>query len=114
MTIERFRYGMFDGKIVLAKTDGLAAILSDKNFQRLRTLTEEDSGKYLWLPTEQLIALPHITTVEDKDGRTFVQNETLLIPVHDYIRLSNPNRLLASYFTSEWKSNPEKLEPIKI
>jgi len=114
MKIERFRYGMFDGKILLEKTDGVNAILTDKNFQRLRNLTEADNEKYLWLPTEQLIAFPHITMAEDKAGRTFVQNETLLIGIHDYIRLSNPNRLLSPYFNGEWKTIPEKLEPIKI
>ncbi len=115
MNIERFQYGMFDdGKICLFKTDGLNAILTDKNFQKLRNLTLEDSDKYLWLPTEQLIALPHITTTHDKDGRTFIQNETLLIHIHDYIRLTNPNQVLSQYFNSKWKSIPEKLEPITL
>jgi len=114
MKIERFLYGMIDGKIWLLKTDGLNAILSDKNFQRLRDLTEEDNEQYLWLPTEQLVAFPHITIVTDKDGRSFVQNETLLIGIHDYIQLSDPKRLLAPYFNSEWKSVPEKLEPLTI
>lgn len=114
MKIERFFYGMIDGKIRLLKTNGLNAILTDKNFQRLRTLTEQDSDKYLWLPSEQLVAFPHITTVSDGDGRTFVQNETLLIGIHDYIQLSNPKLLLYAYFSSEWKEIPDKLEPLTI
>ena len=111
MKLYWFRYGMFDGRISLTKSDGLTAILSDRNFQRLRTLTKDDSGKYLWLPSEQLIALPHITTAEDNDGRTFVQNETFLIGIHDYLRLSDPNRLLSPFFNSE---RTEMLEPIII
>jgi hypothetical protein len=114
MKIERFIYGMFNDKILLLKTDGLNQVLSDRNFQRLRNLTPEDSDKYLWLPTEQLIALPHIKTVEDKNGRTFVQNETLLIRIHDYIHLSNPNQLLSPFFNGNWEKIPEKLEPINI
>ena len=115
MKIERFKYGMFDdGKVWMPKTDGLNAILSDKNFQRLRELKVEDNEKYLWLPTEQLVAFPRISIVSDEDGRTFVRNETLLIGIHDYLRLSDPKRLLSPYFSSEWKSVPEKLEPIVI
>lgn len=112
MKIERFKYGMFDGKIVLEKTDGLNEVLSDRNFQRLRNLTVEDSDQYLWLPSEQLIAFPHITKAEDKDGRTFVQNKTLLIGIHDYIQLTNPNQVFSPFFKSKW--NPEKLEPIRL
>lgn len=114
MKIERFLYGMFNGKICLLKTDGVNTLLSDKNFQYLRNLTEADSNKYLWLPTEQIIALPHIITVQDENGRTFVQNETLLIPIHDYIRLTDPNKFLSQFFNSEWKDIPEKLESLKI
>lgn len=108
MKIYWFRYGMFDGKISLTKSDELNTVLSDKNFQRLRNLTEQDSKKYLWLPSEQLIALPHVTLAEDKDGRTFVQNETVLIGIHDYLRLSDPNQLLSPFF------NSGRLEPIII
>jgi hypothetical protein len=94
---------MFNGKIELTKSDSLSDVLTDQNFRYLRDLTVEDNGKYLWLPTEQLIALPHIKFVEDKDGRTFVQNETILISIHDYIELTNPNKTLQPYFSLEQK-----------
>jgi hypothetical protein len=79
--VERFLYGMFNGKIYLLKTEGVNNLLSDKNFQFLRNLREEDSDKYLWLPTEQIVALPHIVKVEDDNGRSWVQNQTLLIKI---------------------------------
>jgi hypothetical protein len=113
MKIQRFIFGMFDGKVTLVKTDGVNQILSDKNFQYLRNLTPEDSDKYLWLQTEQVIAFPHITVTEDKNGRTFVQNETLLIPIHDYIQLTNPKQIFTNLFQNR-DSVPEKLEPLEI
>jgi hypothetical protein len=105
---------MFNGRVELAKTNGVNQILSDQNFQFLRDLTLEDSDTYLWLPTEQIVALPHITTVQDKDGRTFVQNETFLIPIHDYIQLTNPTKIFSPHFHSNQQSIPEKLEPLEI
>ena len=114
MKIERFLYGMFNGKIYLLKTEGLNTVLSDKNFQFLRNLKEEDSGKYLWLPTEQLIALPDIVTVKDDDGRTWVQNETFLIKIHDYLQLTKPNELLSKHHVLPLEELPESLEPLKI
>lgn len=114
MRIQRFLYGMFDGKICLLKTDGVNNILSDTNFQKLRKLTPEDSDKYLWLPTEQVVALPHIETVEDDDGRTWVQNQTLLIPIHDYIQLTNPIQLLSKFFLPVLAEVPKSLEPLEV
>jgi len=112
MKIERFVYGMFDGKICLFTTDGLNSVLSDKNFQRLRTLTVADDGKYLWLPTEQIIAFPHITMVDDDDGREFIQNKTLLVPIHDYLQLTNANEVLSKFFVLDW--DVENLESIEV
>jgi len=105
---------MINGKIYLFTTNGVSDLLSDKNFQKLRTLREEDSDKYLWLPTEQVVAFPHIVTVEDQNGRTWVQNETLLIKIHDYIQLTNPNHLLSKFFSIPYETLPEKFEPLKV
>lgn len=114
MKIERFLYGMIDGKIYLLKTNGVNKLLSDKNFQYLRNLKEEDSDKYLWLPTEQVIALPHIKTVSDDNGRTWVQNQTLLIPIHDYIKLTKPHEIFHKFFESVLNKPPEVFERIKV
>jgi len=114
MKIEHFFYGMIDGKITLLKTTGVSRLLQDKTFQRLRELREADSDIYLWLPTEQAIALPHITKVYDKAGREFIQNHTLLIGIHDYLRLTNPKNLLLPFILSPFQEVPETFEPIKV
>ena len=105
---------MFNGKIHLLKTNGVNDLLSDKNFQFLRNLSEENSDKYLWLPTEQIIALPHIITVADDNGRMWVQNQTLLINIHDYLQLTNPYQLFSKFFLPPLDELPEKLEPIEV
>ena len=100
MSIEHFFYGLLDGKIVYLKSNGVNDLISDKNLQRLRTLTIKDSEHYLWLPTEQVIALPHITETADQFGRKCIQNQTLLIPVHEYIQQSKPYQIFAEWFKS--------------
>lgn len=115
MKIERFLCGMFNGKISLIKTDGLNDVLTDKNFQHLRSLGVEDSDRYLWLPTEQVVALPHIETVEDENGRIWVQNETRLIKIHDYLQLTNPYKVLSNFpFLTPLDELPESLEPLEV
>lgn len=114
MKIERFVYGMFNGKIYLLKTDGVDKILSYKNFYYLKNLTEMDNNKYLWLPTEQVVAVPHVTKVEDGDGRTWVQNQTLLIKIHDYLQLTNPHLTLAQFFLPLSDELPESFNPIIV
>jgi hypothetical protein len=114
MKIERFFYGMIDGKIYQFKTDYLRAVLSDKNFEALRNVTEEDSDKYLWFPSQQLVALPRIITVADKDGRTWVQNQTLLIGIHDYLHMTNPSKHLSGFFVPELTEVPEVFEPLEV
>ena len=105
-----FTYGMGeDGKIREEKSAGLSYVLTEKNYEYLKTLSPEVSGKYLWLPTEQLVALPTIKMVSDKDGRTWVHNHTLLIPIHEYLQKSEPFKL---YGLAD--EPPETLEPIVI
>ena len=113
MKIERFFYGMIDGKIILLKTNGLNKILSDRNFQFLRKLTPEDKNQW-WLPAEQIVALSHVETVEDDNGRTWVQNQTLLIPIHDYINLTKPEEVFHKYFEPTFQKSPEIFEPIEV
>ena len=113
MKIEHFLYGMINGKIVLYKTAGVNSILSDRNFQILRSLSLKDSDKYLWLPTEQVVALPHIESVSDANGRTWVLNHTLLVPIHDYLKLTDPLKFLSHLFINE-PISPQKFEAFTI
>ncbi len=98
MKIEHFFFGMVDEKINMWKSDGVNNLISDQNLQFLRTLSLEDSDRYFWLPTEQVIALPHIVQVTDKAGRDFIQNHTLLLTIHQYLQLTNPFSLLKPFF----------------
>lgn len=114
MKIERFFYGMINGKICQLKTDYLRAVLSDKNFESLRHVTLEDSNKYLWFPSQQLVALPQVRTVSDDDGRTWVQNETLIIGIHDYLSMTDPNKYLSRFFVAELKEVPDSFEALEV
>jgi hypothetical protein len=111
--IHRFFYGMVNGKVTQMKTEGVNQILSDSNFQRLKSLGVEDSDKYLWLPTEQVIAVPHITETVDKAGRKFVRNETLLIPIHEFLKFTDPALIFSPFFL-DVDDIPESLEPLEI
>jgi hypothetical protein len=114
MKIEVFLYGMFNGKIRLLKTGGVNTLLSAQNFFKLRNLKPEDSGKYLWLPTEQVIAYPYVVKVSDGDGREWVKNQTLLMTIHDYLHYTNANELMASFLISMPDEFPKCLEPINL
>lgn len=113
MKIERFFYGMVDSKIILLKTKRVNEILSDENFQFLRNLTPEDNNQW-WLPAEQIVALSHIEAVDDDNGRTWVQNQTLLIPIRDYIKLTKPHEIFHRFFESVLDKAPEVFDPITI
>jgi len=112
MNVEYILYGMFNGKICLLKTDNVNAIISDKNLEFLRKLRVEDSDQHWWLPTEQLVALPHVQAVKDENGRDWVQNHTLLIPLHDYIQITK--HIFDRYFLPILDEPPERLEPLHI
>src|SRR4030067_2722314 len=112
MRIERFLFGMFDGHIGLIKTSGVTSLITDASFQFLTGLIEDPENGYYWLPTEQVVAFPHIITVHDGDGREFVQNETYLIPIHDYIKLTNTVARFPQ--VSEREFLPETLEPLEV
>jgi len=100
---------MIDGKIILLKTVRVNEIMSDTSLQFLRKLTHTDPTEW-WLSTEQVVALSHIEKVQDGDGRSWVQNQTLLIPIHDYIRLTRDN--FTKYFEPILNKLPEIFEPI--
>jgi hypothetical protein len=95
MKIERIFYGMIKGRIILQKTAGVNKLLSDANITYIRNLTVKDSDRYLYFKNEQVIALPKIINVfDEKSKRSWVQNETRLIAVHDYFELTNPSKVL--------------------
>lgn len=105
---------MFNGKIRMFKTPELNAILTDKNCQRLRELTVEDSEKYLWLPTEQVVALPRVVQTTDKDNRSWTRVQVLLIGIHDYLKLTNVHRQLSCFFLPDSEEEPSSFEAIEV
>jgi hypothetical protein len=122
MKVERILYGMQtgDGKIELLKTSGVNSLLSFKSQDLIRNLKPKDSGKYLWFKTEQTIAYPVIIEVADKDpkhgGRTWVQNQTFLINIHEFLShiLNNSFNPLEAYVLPEQETFPEQFDPIII
>ncbi len=113
MKVEAFFYGMIKGKIVLLKTDSVTNIISDSSFQFLRKLTPQDNNVW-WLPTEQIVAISKIIEIDDNDGRTWVQNETFLVPISDYLKLTNPQSIFQKFFEIPVNDLPLSFEPLQI
>ena len=107
--IEAFIFGMFDGTIIFMKSPGVNGLVSSQNQMFIRNLPIGESGKYLWLPTEQVVAYPTIKKVADNNGRDFIQNQTLLVPIHDYLRITNANQTLSKYLV-QTNPLPNRLE----
>ena len=122
MKIERILYGMqaANGKISLLKTSGVNNLLSYKNIEYIKKLKPEDSYKYLWFKQEQTIAYPVIIDVADKDpkhgGRTWVQNQTYLVNIHEFITyfLNNGSNPFQQFILPEQDVFPDNFEPLNI
>lgn len=119
-TLEHFLFGLFpdeiDGKdkIQLYASPGIRGVLSDRNYQILRELQQDSSHKHFWLPDEQVVALPHIETVEDSSGRTWTRNHTVVIPIHIYIQLTEPFQTFSSLFTEDLEKPENGLQQITL
>lgn len=121
MKVERILYGMqtADGKISFCLTSGVRSMLSQRSIDYIRNLKPQDSKKYLWFKQEQTIAYPVIYDVADTDpkhgGRTWIQNQTFLVSIHDFISyvLDNGNPF-ASLVQPELSTFPDFFEPINI
>jgi hypothetical protein len=121
MKVERILYGMqtADGKIALLKTSGVNSLLTSKSIETVKNLKPKDSKQYLWFKTEQTIAYPIIIDVADKDpkhgGRTWVQNQTFLVNIHEFIThaLSGVNPFEA-LIHSEFEVFPDEFNPVTV
>jgi hypothetical protein len=122
MKVERILYGMqtSDGKIALLKTSGVNNLLSFKNQEYIRNLKPADSHRYLWFKTEQTIAYPVIVDVADQDpkhgGRTWVQNQTYLVNIHEFIShvLSNGGNIFERLVQPEYTKFPDAFEALTV
>lgn len=116
--IERIFYGMVNGKITQDKTSGVTSLLTDSQIAYIRGLTVEDSDRYLYFKENhpQVIAVPKIINVFDPDSkRTWVQNETRIMTVKDYLDITSPVKVM---FNSspllEVKELPSQFTPIIV
>jgi hypothetical protein len=120
MRIERILYGMqtSDGRIISKYTDGVMRMLQPKSRDIIKGLKPEDSHRYLWFKTEQTLAYPVIIEVTDKDpshgGRTWVQNQTFLVNIHDFINhyLTTASNPFTQHLLPEQEKFPDVFEPL--
>lgn len=114
MPIEHFLFALTkEGNYTFIKSHGVNQLISDVNIQYLRQKLQQPKDPY-WLPTEQAVAIQLIDEVKDDYGRTGVWNHTLLIPIDEYIRLTNPYALFSKYFFKKDGEVPIRLEPIEV
>lgn len=112
MKIERLYYGMFTGtgKIGLMLTPKVRSLVQPQNIEYIKALQPEQSKRYLWLPSEQVVAYPVVTEVKDEregmGNRPWVQNQTFIMTVHDYISATQQQSFLSLV-------EPHILEPLE-
>jgi hypothetical protein len=112
--MEQFLYGLFqDGNYVLMKSPGVTQLLSDVNLQYLRQ-KQWNNAEPFWLPTEQVIAIQYITRVRDVHGRNGIWNHTLLFPVDEYIRATNPYEQFKTHFITSEQDAPSHLKRVSL
>jgi len=124
MKIERILYGMQtkDGKIDKIKTAGVNNLLTLQNQEKIRILKPTDSHQYLWFKTEQTIAYPIIIDVADKDpkhgGRTWVQNQTFLVNIHEFFTYvqsgKNPFEAFNQAYLGELEVFPDNFNALTV
>lgn len=118
MKIERYFYGMFPktGKIGELMTSNVRSLIGQKGIEYLKALRPEDSHRYIWFP-QGVIAYPVIIDVQDeregKGGRTWVQNQTLLMGIHDYIQ-ATIDGVFTSHALPTLKDYPEEFKVITV
>jgi hypothetical protein len=114
--IERFIYGMFQGKISQDKTPGLNALLSDKQIEYIRNLPLEANERYLIFWKEQVIAFPKIIKIfDEKSKRSWVQNETRFITFKDYFEATSIEKTLwQNQEFTELKELPDQFNAITV
>jgi hypothetical protein len=122
MKIERILYGMqtSDGKILSKYTDGVLKLLQPKSRESIKALQISQSRKPLWFKTEQVLAYPIIIEVEDKHpdhgGRSWVQNQTFLVHLTDFLEyaLNNGSNPFEKLTMGELDKFPESFDSLEV
>ena len=114
---EHFIYGLDPRSgIHLKKSAGVNTLLSDDNLQLLCHIGDtvtQTTFFHTWFPTDNLLAVSRVHPVHDDYGRTGFWNHTILIPFHDYLKLTQPQVLFAPHFITSLEDTA-KLHPITI
>lgn len=95
-------------KIYQLSEESLREILKPLNVQ-----TETRTCRYL--EKEQLVAISYLKPQQDEYDRKGMWNHTILIPIREYLKKTDPIRLAEPYFIKEVPSAiPQHLESVKI
>jgi hypothetical protein len=112
--MEQFLYALFhDERYRLLKSPGVHQLLTDQNYEVLRT-RDTASRDPLWLDTERVVAYQDIHPVNYGNGLTGIWNHTLLIPIREYIRLTNPFTAIQRFFFTHEDAVPDALATITL
>jgi|WetSurMetagenome_2_1015567.scaffolds.fasta_scaffold189616_1 hypothetical protein len=124
MKIERILYGMqtSDGKIAFLKTSGVNTLLQFKSIEYIRTLKPKDSKQRLYFKTEGTLAYPYVVEVADKHpdhgGRTWVQNQTFLVTINDFLDYvqagKNPFQIFEGLIQQSYEQFPQFFEAVNV
>jgi hypothetical protein len=124
MKIERMLCGMqtVDGKILSKYSKGVLDILQPKSRDRIKALQSKDTESCLWFKTEQVIAYSVIIDVYCKDpsqgGRTWVQNQTFLVNIHEFIPYvqsgKNPFDVFKLLVQPEYDKFPDIFDALQV
>jgi len=116
---EHLIYALIEGiGYKLYQTPNASKLLSKQNLQYLYHVgdnAEQEVYLQIWFPTENVLAVTYIRPVRDEYTRDGVWNHTILLPITDYLQLSQPITVLAPHFIREFAGEPlNHLEPIII
>lgn len=111
MPIERYLYALLpSGEYILDYTSGLDGFC-DETLEYIRT--REVGSHVYWLPLEQCVVRQLVESTDDRSGREGVWNSAAIIPINEYLQLTDPYALLEPYLIVKCE-NPLKLNPIPL
>ena len=118
ISCDHFVYALFDGiGYKLIKTRNVVRILGDRNVSYLAHLGDRlDGDAYIqiWWPTEKAVTVSYVSPRHDEYGRKGVWNHTIILPIHDFLRLSQPATMLKAHFLPRLDVPPTSLSQIQI
>lgn len=115
---EHFIYNLWpDEGYKLLKSLGVTSLISSDTLRDLCLIGEQVSSETImemWWHKEKVVTISFIRPTQDKDNRKGSWNHTIIIPIMDYLKLTQPKTIFAPYFIKELTEPPESLESITI